>query len=409
MSEEILLARAYLNRVAEPANIPLWDLVRTVGPEAAADLIRRGAADEDVTVAVSARAVSADPHADLAAAERHGIRLLVPESDEWPHYGFAALERTGLERVEQWHHGNKRHSESGEEIPPLALWAKGPLDAAELSVRSVGIVGARAATEYGCMVAREFASALARMGFVVVSGGAYGVDAAAHFGALSGGGKTVAVSAGGLDRAYPSGHITLFGRIAESGLLLSESPPGSAPARRRFLTRNRLIAALSTGTILVEAASRSGALNTINHATKLDRQTMAVPGPVTSRMSRGCHDVLARETNRATLVTCMQDVVELIGSSSDVNAPTRSVAVGAPADDALRSRLDGVDEGSRRIFDGFPSTGSVSPDELIVLTGASLGDVLGALPTLELARLIEQSSDGFRIATGLQLKRGRAR
>lgn len=401
VSDEILLARAYLSRVAEPANIPLWDLVRQRGPVEAVAMIRGGTTDPDVTRAVAARADHVDAEADLCSAERHGIRLLVPESDEWPHFALSALERTGVDRLGRWVDGDRRHSDAGEEIPPLALWAKGPLDVSVLGVRSVGLVGARSATEYGTGVARAFARTLSESGFVVVSGGAFGIDAAAHRGALEAGGHTVAVSAGGVDRAYPASHGPLFDRIGATGVILSESPPGSTPQRHRFLTRNRLIAALSTGTIIVEAAIRSGALNTASHCTKQGRPLMAVPGPVTSIMSGGCHQILAREEGRANLVATVQDVVDLIGNSSDVPASNRRPDVTVERD-PFRRRLDSVDVDSRRVFDGFPIGRPVATDDLVALTGMPLGAVLGALPLLELAGLVEPAGTGFRAVMGLQ-------
>jgi DNA processing protein len=148
----------------------------------------------------------------------------------------------------------------------------------------------------------DLAYGLSGHGFDIVSGGAYGIDAAAHRAALAAGGSTVIVSAGGLDRPYPSGNAQLFERAADNGLLISESPPGSAPHRQRFLTRNRLIAALSTGVVVVEAARRSGALNTAGHCRLLGRPLMVVPGPVTSAMSAGCHDLLRDEHGYAVLV-----------------------------------------------------------------------------------------------------------
>ena len=136
-------------------------------------------------------------------------------------------------------------------------------------MRSAGIVGARASTEYGNRVAADLAFGLGSAGLEIVSGGAYGIDAAAHRGALAAGAVTVAVSAGGLDRPYPTGNAALFEQIAAAGLLISESPPGCAPQRHRFLSRNRLIAAFSSGIVVVEAAGRSGATNTANHARRL--------------------------------------------------------------------------------------------------------------------------------------------
>jgi DNA processing protein len=228
----------------------------------------------------------------------------------------------------------------------------------------------------------------------VVSGGAYGIDAAAHRAALAAEGATVLVSAGGLDRAYPPGNAGLFERVADSGLVVSESPPGAAPQRRRFLTRNRLIAALSTGTVVVEAAARSGATNTAMHCVDLGRPLMAVPGPVTSAMSVGCHRLLAADTRRAELVTGVDDVLVLIGGSGDLPPAGSRIR---PGDTGRRDRLDAVDATARRVFDGFPARRAVAADELAVTTGLAPLDVIRSLPVLELAGLVEQTDVGFRI------------
>jgi DNA processing protein len=399
VSDEVLLARAYLNRVAEPASIPMWRSIRQHGPVVVAEAVRAGSLDDpDLAAATAQRAAQSDPYADLEAAERHGMRLIVPESDEWPHFALAALEATGLRRLGTYTVGHRKPVEGGEPIPPIALWVRGTIDLATVGVRSAAIVGARAATEYGERIAKNIASGLAERDFVVVSGGAYGIDAAAHRGALAVGGQTVLVSAGGLDRPYPPGNGALFERAAESGLLVSESPPGAAPQRRRFLTRNRLIAALGVGTVVVEAANRSGAMNTAGHCARLGRTVMAVPGPVTSPMSAGCHRLLAAEEGRALLVADVEDVLMAIGSAGDV-APEPAGASDhlAGQRSELSSRLDRLDPVARQVFDGFPARGSVGPDRLAVTTSLSPLVIIRALPILELSGLIEGSADGYRI------------
>jgi DNA processing protein len=276
----------------------------------------------------------------------------------------------------------------------VALWVQGRLDLASVGVRSVAIVGARASTPYGEEVARKLAGDLAAEDVTVVSGGAYGIDAAAHRAALAMDGATVLVSAGGLDRPYPPGNGTLFARAAESGLCISESPPGCAPRRRRFLTRNRIIAALGTGTVVVEAAWRSGALNTAAHAMELDRPVLAVPGPVTSEQSTGCHRLLALDEPRVRVATCANDVLAVIGSPRDVFTepdPARRDKFGR------RERLDALDPTARQVFDGFPARGWTDPDRLAAAVGLGLVAVLRALPMLELAGLIEASDRGYRI------------
>jgi len=171
------------------------------------------------------------------------------------------------------------------------------------------------ATGYGEHVATEMAAALAERGWTVISGGAYGIDSAAHCGALGAEGITVAVLASGLGYGYPKGHLELFSAIAGQGILVSEWPPDRAPTRAGFLVRNRVIAALSCGTVVVEAALRSGALSTARHARDLCRPLMAVPGPVTSGQSEGCHEII-REWG-AVLVTGARDVIENVSPAGD--------------------------------------------------------------------------------------------
>jgi DNA processing protein len=394
VDEDVLLARAALSRVAEPANLHVWGCVREHGPVEAMQLILSGAVSKEVADATSARAGSVDPRRDLDAAEGYGIRLVVPESDEWPHFAFACLERSGLSRLATYAGGVRERWEGGEPVPPLALWVKGALTVESLAVRSVGIVGSRSATPYGSQVATELGYGLGLRGFTVVSGGAYGIDSAAHRGALAAGGSTVLVSAGGLDRPYPPSSANLYAEAAEMGALVSESPPGSAPHRGRFLTRNRLIAALSTGTVVVEAAARSGALNTAKHCGRLGRPLMAVPGPVTSVMSEGCHSLLRAEPRQAALVASVNDVVELIGGLGEA-VPSDAGKVGSSS---RRDLLDTLDADSRQVFDGFPARDSVGPDELAIACGLPPLRVIRALPALELAGLIEPTRTGYRIA-----------
>jgi DNA processing protein len=394
VTDEVLIARAFLSRVAEPASVPLWMALEEQGPVEVARRIRAGDLEGLGGEVNPARAEAADAPADVEAADRRGIRLVVPESDEWPHFAFSAFESAARRRAARWRKGDRTRSESGDPIPPVALWVQGRLDLASVGVRSVAIVGARASTPYGEEVARKLAGDLAAEDVTVVSGGAYGIDAAAHRAALAMDGATVLVSAGGLDRPYPPGNGTLFARAAESGLCIAESPPGCAPRRRRFLTRNRIIAALGTGTVVVEAAWRSGALNTAAHAMELDRPVLAVPGPVTSEQSTGCHRLLALDEPRVRVATCANDVLAVIGSPRDVFTepdPARRDKFGR------RERLDALDPTARQVFDGFPARGWTDPDRLAAAVGLGLVAVLRALPMLELAGLIEASDRGYRI------------
>lgn len=385
--DEILLARAYLTRIAEPANVELWGLVRDHGPVAAVQAIRSGDVSAELRELTEARAATTNPHADLEAADRRGIRLVTPESAEWPHIAMGALDRAGALRLAARRDGHPDVIKSGEPVPPLALWVRGACRLDTLSLRSVAIVGARAATPYGDRIAKDLGHRLALRDFDIVSGGAYGIDAAAHRGALAAGGRPILVSAAGADRVYPSGNRALFDQVAEQGAILSEGPPATAPHRHRFLTRNRLIVALSTGTVVVEAAARSGAKNTAQHCKRLDRPLMAVPGPVSSAMSVGCHDLIRDADYPAQLITSVQDVLALIGSIGEFEP--------GPAGDADVRPVDRLDADTRRVLDGFPARGPVSVDTLIVTSGEPTRRVLRAIPQLELHGFVRAVGNGL--------------
>jgi DNA processing protein len=232
----------------------------------------------------------------LRRAQRLGARLVVPGDSEWP----APVD--DLAQLEPGTDDIDKHS-----APPLCLWVRGDRSLSEAFTRSVAIVGARAATPYGTQVSSNLAQDLATGGWTIVSGGAFGVDAAAHRGALAAGGVTVAVLACGIDRPYPVGNAALFDQIISHGLLVSAWPPGAEPLRHRFNIRNWLTAT-SSGTVLVEGTARSGGVQTAGRALDLQRPAMVVPGPVTSVMSAGCHAVL-RAHAAARLVTSASEVI----------------------------------------------------------------------------------------------------
>jgi DNA processing protein len=344
------LARAVLCGLAEPGRLDLWLLVHEVGAVEALERIRQAAVTAGLRDLVAPRLPGTDVTADAAGAldrcERRGVRFAVPGDDEWP---GACLHSLLLCAVRRSREGGAAGDVNV--APPLGLWVRGPLSVAEATARSVAVVGARAATGYGAHVAAELAYGLADRGWTVVSGGAYGIDAAAHRGALAADAGTVAVLACGVDTAYPVGHTSLFERIADSGLLLSEWPPGASPRRHRFLVRNRVIAAMTAGTVVVEAAARSGALATARRARGLGRVLMAVPGPVTSAMSVGAHQ-LVRDSD-ARLVTSAAEVVEEVGAlGSDLATRPRGPEswrdalgpVGGAVLEALCRRARSVDE-----------------------------------------------------------------
>lgn len=351
----ILRARAYLSRVAEPPAAALAAYVDHVGPVEAAERIRRGAVPDVVRSATSARRTVDRVDADLDAAAAVGARLLVPEDADWPRWAFAAYPAAGTRELGA----------------PLALWVKGPLRLGDVADRAVAIVGARAATGYGVHIASDMAGGLAAAGATVVSGAAFGIDAAAHRGSLASAGPTLAVLACGIDRAYPAAHTDLLDRIAVTGLVVSEYPPGAVPARHRFLVRNRLIAGIGAGTVVVEAGLRSGAQRTAADARALGRILMAVPGPVTSGTSAGCHDLLR---NGALLVTRPEEVLEAVGRlgvdlAAEPGRPTRPT--------------DRLDPDQAAVHDALPSRAARDARWLAMEAGLPLETVRTGLLDLE--------------------------
>ncbi|OBJ54962.1 DNA-processing protein DprA [Mycobacterium sp. 1423905.2] len=368
-ADEVSRAWAYLSRVAEPPCPELAALVASVGPVAAAERVRRGAVDDEL-----ARHTESRRHIDCAADDlellaRRGGRLITPDDDEWPVLAFAAFG------------GARLRSRGG---PPLVLWALGPARLDEVAQRAAAVVGTRAATTYGEHVAGDLATGLAEHDVVVVSGGAYGIDGAAHRAALACDGLTVAVLAGGLDIPYPAGHSALLHRIAQDGLLFSEYPPGVRPARHRFLTRNRLVAAVTGAVVVVEAGLRSGAANTAAWARALGRVVAAVPGPVTSSASAGCH-LLIR--NGAQLVTRPADVVELVGHIGEL----------AEEEPRPTTALDRLSEAERQVYEALPGRGAATVDEIAVASGLAPASVFGPLAMLEVAGLVQRREGRWRL------------
>jgi DNA processing protein len=248
------------------------------------------------------------------------------------------------------------------------------------------VVGSRAATSYGLHVAGELGFALAEQQWAIVSGAAYGIDAAAHRGALAAPGPTVAVLACGADVAYPRSHEALLGRVAAEALIVSEAPPGGLPLRRRFLVRNRLIAALSGGTVVVEAGVRSGALSTARHARRLGRPVLAVPGPVTSGLSAGCH-LLLRQWPEATLVTCADEVIEAVGPVGSL-APLPVIEAGP---------RDGLDVRMGRVLEAVPSRRAREVEWIAARSGESEFVVERMLQPLIANGLVEARPEGYRL------------
>ncbi len=365
------LARLALSRLCEPGHWAVFAAVEEHGAATVWEALSSGRGVGRISPALAAgaqgRAERHDVLDDVRRLEMCRTRLVVPGDEEWPG-----------ERL-QW-------GAAQAAAPPLALFVRGYARLPAVLERSVAVVGARATTVYGTHVAGELALGVADRGWSVISGGAYGVDGAAHRGALdSTQASTVAVLACSVDIAYPRGHRDLLDRIAEEGLLVSEHPPGSAPTRSRFLVRNRLIAALSVGTVVVEAALRSGSLTTARHAGELGRHVMAVPGPVTSAMSAGAHRLLR---GGAVCVTSAADVLDVVGDlGSDASPEERGPS----------TPRDSLPEVTRRVLDAIPVRGWAGPASMARAAGVSTLTVQQLLPPLQIAGLVEEGPSGWRL------------
>lgn len=365
-AERELLGRVFLTRVVEPGDETGGRWVREIGVDAVVRRLREGTeplpgVSGSRWAGLVARAERAEPGRDLAVARDAGVRFVRPGTAEWP----AQLDDLGDAR-------------------PLGLWVRGGADLRMWALRSVAVVGARACTEYGAHMAATLASGLAERGWIVVSGGAYGVDGAAHRGALGSGGATVAVLACGLDRPYPRGHAGLIGRIAEQGLVVGELPPGDHPTPSRFILRNRVIAALTRGTVVVEAAHRSGSLVTARAARRLGRHTMGVPGPATSGLSAGVHELLRQD---AVLVTDADEVVELVGDMGEL-APERRGPV---------LPRDLLDPAGRQVLSVLPARGAARPDEIARAAQTTPDDAIARLYELRALGYVERHGDGWKL------------
>lgn len=355
-------ARAGLAGTVDPLDPSVNERIDRVGAVQTLDELRIGASPLRRAEAYTARLTTLDVDGEFERTQRIGARVLIPGDPEWPD----ALNDLGGRR-------------------PVALWARGPfeLNAVDTSP-SAAIIGARAATRYGEQVAADFAADLAGRGWCVVSGGAYGIDAAAHRGALAVGGSTVAVLANGVDETYPKGNDALLARVIDEGALVSELPPGRRPTRAGFLSRNRLIAALARVTVVVEAAMRSGSASTVARAVELGREVCGVPGPVTSATSVGVHALLR---DGATLVTEPAHVVELLapmGEQLELPQPQAS------ARDALGASAQAV-------LDAFPARRAIDASAVAVSAGLPVGAALRDLAVLTVEGWVERVEAGYRL------------
>lgn len=359
-------ARAVWSLLIEPGDGAAGAAVRHLGAREALQRVASARSDAtgtpDLAEGISRwrpRLVDASLSQIFDGARRAGLRLLTPESQHWPH----ALDDLG-------------------DHAPLCLWVRGEAATLVRNRPAIALVGARAATSYGDHVAMELASGLAARGVSVVSGAAYGIDGAAHRATLAAGGETIAVLAGGADRPYPAGHADLIDRIAARGAVIAEVPPTVAPTKWRFLQRNRLISALADATVVVEAGWRSGSLNTAAHAATLGRPLGAVPGPVTSAASAGCHRLL-REFD-ARCVTNVDEIMELV--------PGGLPATSGRGEHPRRS-ADQI-----RVLDALSTRARRGVDDIARRSGMNREDTVATLGMLELEGLVERDTRGWRRA-----------
>lgn len=361
-------ARLALSTVLDAGDPASAAMVAELGAVETWARVQRNALGE----AMARRAAAVD-HRQVALLARHyKIRFVVPGDEEWP----AGLDDLRFVAPIQRRAGM-----------PIGLWLRGPAHLGQLCERSVAIVGSRAATAYGTETATELAQDLAERGVAVVSGGAYGIDAAAHQGALGRDGVTVAVLANGVDIPYPKGNAPLLNAIARDHVVVSELAPGETPSRVRFLARNRIIAAMSRGTIVVEAAQRSGARNTASWTVDCGRPLMAVPGPVYSALSAGPHQLV--RDGQASLVTSSSDVLELISGIGDFAAT-------APRGDERDT--DGLNERALTVFEALPSRTRLAVGDVATRAGLDIAATLAELAGLERAGLAEGDDIGWRMS-----------
>jgi DNA processing protein len=383
------LARAALSRLMDPQDAAGLALVKAAGAvdglkiatgelapgpgleqEVASLLVDSGVSNPGAGLAAALRRWAPRipdlaPERDLATMQRLGGRMVIPGDPLWP----VQLADLGLHE-------------------PLCLWWRGHEVEFPPVKRVVALVGSRDSTSYGASVTGDFAYGLGQRGCTVVSGGAYGIDAHAHRGALAGGAgdmPTIAVMAGGVDRYYPSGNEDLLRAVANQGAVIAEVPPGSAPTRYRFLQRNRSIAALAAVTVVVEARWRSGALNTAHHAESIGRAVAAVPGSIHSANSAGCHRLL--RDGGAVCVTDVGEIAELAGSSGESLVEDKETAA---------SDHDGLTLEDLILLDALPVRSTSSVEKLAVVAGLSPESVRAGLGRLGLLGLAVSMSGAWK-------------
>lgn len=356
---EALLVLAH---VVEPHDEKLQLFIDRVGPIDSIEAIRRGLVPKRDTEGLQARLRAFSFSAALRELDRTSARLVFRDSSEWP---------TQLDDL--------KHER------PFALWVVGTPDLRLAALRSISIVGARLCTPYGDFIARDWSARFSDQGWVVISGGALGIDGAAHQGVLSVEGITLCVLACGVDVSYPRAHESLLASIADSGLLISESPPGSPALRQRFLSRNRIIAALSRGTVVVEAGLRSGTTSTANFVNEVNRPLFAVPGAITSPMSAGCHQLI--NDGKAILASDWSEVAAMLGDQQ----------MALIVQESEQRPMDGLSFEQQQVLDAVPIRKGKSAEDLMIATGLSLREVLSALSFLEVGGFVYQDAQVWRL------------
>ncbi|GAA2164704.1 MULTISPECIES: DNA-processing protein DprA [Glycomyces] len=377
------LALMLLSSTVEPGDAELDDLLAETDPIEVVKRLWEGEVPERLgritSAMVSCTHDPAERAADIAAATKAcGAKVLIPGDPEWPDQ---------LRDLTLVCDADEPHVR-----PPRCLWVRGEQDLARLCRRSVAIVGSRAASEYGQHLADDLAADLTEAGWTIVSGGAFGIDRAAHLGALARGGSTVSVLACGVELPYPKGNHSMFNLIAENGLIISEWPPGTSVMKHRFLTRNRVIAALTAGTVVIEAAHRSGARNTARYAAELGRVLMFTPGPVTSSMSAGVHQ-LAREPWEARLVTRAEEVIE------DLTGIGGPLATPPPPQ---RRPFDRLTEVEARLVESLPRGYVVETTRLAAAAGVPAEIAAETLEHLLRTGWVDRIDNRWRLARGGQ-------
>ncbi|MCW4353939.1 DNA-processing protein DprA [Hoyosella sp. YIM 151337] len=374
-----LRAWAYLSRVVEGPSYALSALIAQIGPEDAAAAVRTAALPEVLDRQTAARRQHDNSARDLEILRELGGTLVTPDSSEWPHWRMLALDQPQCREV-------------ASAAPPIALWKRGPLPLDELTSTAVSVVGTRAPSSYGEHSALTLSADLAAAGCTIISGAAHGIDGCAHRAALSRDAPTVAVLACGIDMPYPSTHAALINEIARRSAVVTEYPPGTSPARFRFLARNRLVAAFSDAVVVVEAGKRSGARNTAKWGRLYGRRVFAVPGPITSVSSVGCHQMI--RLDEAVIATSAADV--LTDSGLRERDLQRALVAADETDSSAERTTDGLTPPQLQVFDSLPLSGGADVSSIAGCAGLPPTTVRAAIAVLEMSGFAIRTDGGWR-------------